>query len=134
MQTAPTTRALVALVGGLAAGIGIQLSTNALLAAADGAMLPLILFTLGFGAALTRLEPERRENVVSFFRGVSQAMLAIVGWLFRVAPIGVFALSLSLGAKMGVAAASAVGYYVVTLSVLLVILTMLLYPIAVLGG
>src|SRR5256714_5534158 len=32
MQTAPTTRALVALVGGLAAGIGIQLSRNALLA------------------------------------------------------------------------------------------------------
>ena len=108
------------------------LPTNPVRAAADGNMLPLIIFTLAFSAALTRIEA--RDTVVGFFRGVSQAMLTIVGWMFLVAPIGVFALALSLGARMGIAAAGAVGYYVGTLCILLVVLTVLLYPVAVLGG
>jgi Na+/H+-dicarboxylate symporter len=108
------------------------LPSNPIRAAADGTMLPLIIFTLAFAAALTRIDA--RDTVVAFFRGVSQAMLTIVGWMFIVAPIGVFALALSLGARMGMAAAGAVGYYVGTLCVLLIVLTVLLYPVAVLGG
>jgi proton glutamate symport protein len=108
------------------------LPSNPIRAAADGNMLPLIIFTLAFAAALTRIDA--RHTVVAFFRGVSQAMLTIVGWMFIVAPIGVFALALSLGARMGMAAAGAVGYYVGTLCVLLIVLTVLLYPVAVLGG
>ena len=111
-----------------------MLPANPVRAAADGAMLPLILFTLAFAAALTRLDADQRESVVGLFRGVSQAMLRIVGWMFLVAPIGVFALALSLGARMGVAAAGAIGYYIGTLVILLLILTMLLYPVAVFAG
>jgi proton glutamate symport protein len=68
---------------------------NAVRAAVDGAMLPLIVFALLLGLALVTLGDAARP-VVTFFRAVSEAMLVIVRWLLVVAPIGVFALALPL--------------------------------------
>src|SRR5688572_9723786 len=48
---------------------------NPIRAAADGAMLPLIVFSLLLGVALLRLDAERRRPVIAFFEGVSDAML-----------------------------------------------------------
>jgi Na+/H+-dicarboxylate symporter len=109
---------------------------NALKAAADGAMLPLIVFSLALGLALTGVEAARREVVVSFFRGISDAMLALVGWVLKLTPVGVFALAVPLGARMGLAAAGALAYYVVLLSaVSAAFFALVLYPAAVfLGG
>ncbi len=43
-------------------------------------------------------------------------MLALVGWVLKLTPIGVFALALPLGARMGASAAGALVYYIVLLS------------------
>ena len=107
---------------------------NPIRAAADGAMLPLIIFTLAFAAAVGRVGPDARETVVRFFRGVADAMLMLVGWTFAVAPIGVFALGATLAARLGIAAAGAVGYFVLVFSAILAAFTLLLYPLAVAGG
>jgi proton glutamate symport protein len=108
---------------------------NALKAAADGAMLPLIVFSLAFGLALTGVDPKRREAVVTLFQGVFDAMLAIVGWVLKLTPVGVFALAVPLGARMGLAAAGALVYYVVLLSaVSAAFIALVLYPAAVLVG
>jgi Na+/H+-dicarboxylate symporter len=107
---------------------------NPLRAAVDGAMLPLIIFTLAFAAAVGRVAPDARDTVVRFFRGVADAMLVLVGWTFAVAPIGVFALGATLGARLGIAAAGAVGYFVLVFSAILAAFTVLLYPLAVVGG
>jgi proton glutamate symport protein len=107
---------------------------NPIRAAADGAMLPLIVFTLAFAAAVGRVAPEGRETVVRFFRGVADAMLLLVGWAFAVAPIGVFALGTTLAARLGIAAAGAVGYFVLVFSAILAAFTVLLYPLAVAAG
>jgi proton glutamate symport protein len=107
---------------------------NPLRAAVDGAMLPLIVFTLAFAAAVGRVTPDARDTVVRFFRGVADAMIVLVGWAFAVAPIGVFALGTTLGARLGIAAAGAVGYFVLAFSAILAAFTMLLYPLAVVGG
>ena len=108
--------------------------TNPIRAAADGAMLPLIVFTLCFAAAATRLAAPLRETLVGFFRAASQAMLVVVGWILRVTPLGVFALAADMGLQLGVGAAGAVGYYVVVLSGMVAAATLALYPVAALFG
>ena len=101
---------------------------NPLQAAADGAMLPVVVFTLVFALALVRLDAARREPVVRVFQAVADAMLVVVGWVLAFAPVGIFALALGLGARLGVAAAGALLHYVVTLSAVLLAFTLLLYP------
>jgi proton glutamate symport protein len=110
--------------------------TNALKAAVDGAILPLVVFALAFGLALTAIDAERRKIVVGFFHGVSDAMLALVGWILRFTPLGVFALAAPLGARMGLTAAGALVYYIVLLSLVSgAFILVALYPTAVwLGG
>jgi proton glutamate symport protein len=107
---------------------------NPIRAAVDGAMLPLVVFTLAFAAALARVPLRSREPVVGFFRGVADAMIVLVGWAFVVAPIGVFALGATLAARLGIAAAGAVGWFVLVFSAILAAFTVLLYPLAVVGG
>jgi Na+/H+-dicarboxylate symporter len=102
--------------------------TNPIRAAADGAMLPLIVFTLLFALATTRLPEEGRTLVTHFFRAVGQAMLLIVGWILRLTPVGVFALALGMGKDLGLAAAGAVGYYVIVLCGMLLAVTLCVYP------
>jgi Na+/H+-dicarboxylate symporter len=108
---------------------------NAFKAAADGAMLPLIVFSLAFGVALTATEAGRRQAVVTFFQGTSDAMLSLVAWVLRLAPVGVFALAVPLGARMGLAAADALAYYIALLSAVSAgLMVLVLYPAAVLLG
>jgi proton glutamate symport protein len=105
---------------------------NALKAAVDGAILPLIVFSLAFGLALTVIDAGRRQIVVGFFQGISESMLALVGWVLRLTPVGVFALAVPLGARMGLAAAGALVYYIGLLSlVTAVFILVCLYPAAV---
>ena len=107
---------------------------NPIRAAADGMLLPLVVFTLAFAAALARIAPDTREPVVRFFRGVSEAMLVLVRWAFVAAPVGVFALGASLAAQLGLSAVGAVGWFVLVFSAILAAFTILLYPLAVLAG
>lgn len=100
---------------------------NPVAAAADGAMLPLVVFTLAFGLALGRVAADKREAVVSFFRGVADAMTTIVGWILAVAPIGVFALALSVAAKLGTGVVGAVGFYLIAYSAILIVATLVVY-------
>ena len=108
--------------------------TNPIGAMAEGAMLPFIIFTLLFALAAARLARERRELLTEFFRAVSEAMLVLISWILELAPIGVFALALNLGANMGLAAAGAILYYVVIHSGLCILLLAGIYPLAVFGG
>ncbi len=101
--------------------------TNPMKAAADGAMLPLVVFTLAFGLALGRLREEARRPVVGFFRGVSDAMAVLIRWVLALAPIGIFALALVLAMTLGTEAIGAALFFVVAMSVLLLASTLLLY-------
>jgi proton glutamate symport protein len=108
---------------------------NPIKAAADGAMLPLIVFTLAFAIALTRVEPARRQVVVRFFQGIAEASLVLVQWVLKLAPIGVFALAVALAARLGVSAAGAVAGYMIIVSLIVVVFVLLvMYPIAVVLG
>lgn len=121
-------------VPGFASWLVALVPVNPVQAAAEGAMLPLIVFTLAFGLALGRIAPERRDPVVAFFAGVADATTLLVRWILVLAPIGVFALALALAARLGAGVVGAVGFYLAAHSALLVLALLLLYPVAVLVG
>ena len=108
---------------------------NPVKAAADGALLPLIIFTLLFGLALLTLPPERKTPVVAFFQGVGDAALTVVRWVLQLAPIGVFALALPLATRMGASAAGALAAFVATvIGITVSFAVFVLYPLAVVIG
>jgi Na+/H+-dicarboxylate symporter len=102
---------------------------NPIRAAADGAMLPLVVFSLAFGIALSRLSSSRREPVIGFFSAVSDAMLLLVRGILIVAPLGIFALALPLAVRLGTGVVGAVGFYLAAHSGLLLLATLALYVI-----
>lgn len=108
---------------------------NPVKAAADGAMLPLIVFTLFFAVASTKLPVEAKAVLHQFFAGVTEAAMVLVRWVLALAPLGVCALSVSLAAKLGASAAGALaGYVAVTAVVTSIVSLVVLYPLASLGG
>ena len=102
--------------------------TNPIAAAANGAMLPLVVFTLAFAIALTRVPAEGRDAVLRFFHGLGDAMLVLVGWIIWLAPAGVFVLMLSLGAHGGAGLVGAIGFYIAAYSITSIVFVLLLYP------
>ncbi len=69
---------------------------NIVAAAASNAVVPVVIFTLLFAAALTKLEPHRRSPVLELSHSVAAAMGVAIEWILAFAPIGVFALFLPL--------------------------------------
>ena len=106
-----TTNEQVRSLPGFGQWVASLAPANVVRAAADGAMLPLIVFTLLFALALRRITPERRDNVLRVFDGVGGAMLEIVRWLIAAAPVGVFTLVAPTAARLGLSLAGALGYY-----------------------
>lgn len=102
---------------------------NVVKAASDGAMLPLIVFALVFGLALGRVDVTYRGSLVSFFRAVAGAMLAIVHWVLMLAPIGAFALAVTVATHLGNATAYVILFYIVSHCAMLLVLVVLLYLI-----
>ena len=68
-------------------------------AAAEMKLLPIIVFSIVFAAALTTLG-EQAKPVIGFFDGLNEAMMKLVNWLMWFAPVGVFAL---IAARLGAA-------------------------------
>lgn len=108
--------------------------SNAIAAAAASAMLPLVVFALFFGFALTRIEKPRRDLVVDFFQAIADAMIVIVRWVLWAAPVGVFALVLAVCAQSGLSMVSALGVYILLQCVLYLSVTLMMLPVAVFWG
>jgi Na+/H+-dicarboxylate symporter len=108
--------------------------SNPVAAAANGAMVPLILFTLIFAIAIARSPESTRAPLVTLARALGDAMLLIVRWVVLVAPIGVFALVLPLAVHLGGSMVGAIGGYIVAYSVGCVAVILLLYLLVALFG
>jgi proton glutamate symport protein len=108
---------------------------NVIKAAADGGMLPVIVFSVLFGLALARVAERRRAAVLEVVHGTADAMQRLVAGILELAPIGVFALALPLAIHLGLAAAGAVVAYIVLVVALTVLAAVLiLYPVGIVGG
>jgi len=104
--------------------------SNAIGAAATSAMLPLVVFALFLGFALTRIAEDRRALVLGFFQAIADAMIVVVHWVLWAAPVGVFALILAVCARAGLSVLSALGIYILLLCVLYIVATLAMLPVA----
>jgi len=102
---------------------------NPIAAAAEGAMLPIVIFAVVFGFAATRIAGEARERICGLFDAVVQVMLVIVHWVLLLAPIGVFALALLVTARAGASVVGGLAHYVVIISILCVSTIAAMYAI-----
>ncbi|NBC37138.1 cation:dicarboxylase symporter family transporter [Novosphingobium sp. FSY-8] len=119
-----------AAAGALAAGVGQSagpvpgldafllsiLPTNIFAAAAGGEMLPCVVFFALFAVAMGRLPEAPRAALMTLFQGVAGVMMVMIGWVLALAPVGVFALALTLAVKAGASALGALAHYVALVS------------------
>ena len=92
-------------------------------------MLGLICFSLLFGYFTTRLAPERRETMLSFFHGLNDVMLMITELVMRFAPLGVFGLVAKVAATTGPEAIRQVALFFFTVLLGLIVHTFAVLPL-----
>lgn len=124
-----TTAAPTAPVPGVAEWLVSLIPVNPVKAAADGAMLPLLIFTVAFGLAAATLQADKRDRLRDLAEAISEAMLRIVGFVLMLAPVGVFALALVLAAKLGASAVGALGVFVAVVVALCLLVIAAFYPL-----
>jgi Na+/H+-dicarboxylate symporter len=108
--------------------------TNIIRAAGNDAFLSLIIFTLVFAFAIARIGKEQRDLLVRLFTALRDAMLVVIDWVLWIAPVGVFALALVVGARAGTGAFGALVHYILVVSGVGVVVTLLAYPLALLAA
>ena len=114
--------------------INALIPVNPIAAASNGALLPLVIFTVSFGVAATRLKPESRANLVGFFRAVADVMLELVRWVLWIAPLGVFGLAYALGARTGFGGANSIVSLLLLVAIACIVYICALYVVAVVVG
>jgi len=108
--------------------------TNPISAAANNDILPLMIFSLALAFAVTRLAPAPRKSLADIFAALADALIIVIEWVLKLAPIGVFALAYVVGARSGVAAFGALLHYVVIVSAVGIVVGLCAYPVAAIWG
>lgn len=108
--------------------------TNPINAAANDAILPLIIFTLTFAFATTQIAAAKRKIIKDFFEAIAEAMVVVIGWVLLLAPLGVFALGVVLGITAGAAAFGALAHYVLIVTLVGTVLFLSAYLVAIFGA
>jgi DAACS family dicarboxylate/amino acid:cation (Na+ or H+) symporter len=113
------TAAASAVEASASTGFGVQtfvrmVPRNPLGAAADGDMLGLIFFTIVFGIALTCIPREKADPVLRVLDGLAEAVMVIIGFAMRLAPLGVAGLIFAVTARFGLEVLQSLGMYVIT--------------------
>ena len=134
-SAATTTAESVRRIPGFAQWLIELVPPNPVKAAADGAMLPLIVFTLAFGLAVAGLQGETRAVVVRVFESIRDSAMILVRWILWTAPAGVFALALALVVRVGASAIGALaGYIGLVVAITALFAVVVLYPLAAILG
>ncbi|WP_022852746.1 dicarboxylate/amino acid:cation symporter [Thermodesulfatator atlanticus] len=81
---------------------------------AQGDVLPTIFFAFVFGLATLSLNEKSRTNLFSFFEAVNDALIALIRWIIRLTPLGVFAIVSNIVAEKGITPILELSSYVIT--------------------
>jgi Na+/H+-dicarboxylate symporter len=95
-----TAREAPALPGMIDFLVGL-IPSNPFAAAADGALLQLIVFTALLAAAAGTLDEAKRQRLIDFAEALSDALITLVWWILWTAPIGIFGLAAPVTAQLG---------------------------------
>ena len=109
--------------------------SNPFQAAADGDILAILVFTVLFALAATRLGEESRDLLTRVAVAVAETSMVLVRWLLIPLPFAVFALAYPMAVATGSTLVGAVLWFIVATCGLLLAATLLLYPVTwLLGG
>lgn len=126
--------ATVTTAGGREAGdfLGIfraMLPENVISAATDnGQMLGVIVFSILFAVAITRLPGAEMRTIREFFQAACDAMVVLTKWVMALAPIGVFALILPVVFATGAELFTNLGKYFLTVLLALLVHLFVVLP------
>jgi proton glutamate symport protein len=119
----------VAAPGGLGEWVSALVPYNIFKAAADGALIPLIVVSIAFGMILAGMPASRRDVLLLWIDAIRDAFTRLIDVVLRTAPVGVFCLAVSLPAAMGLGGAGALLGYIVALSLIsATFMIFVLYP------
>lgn len=107
---------------------------NVIAAASGDAFLPLTVFSLALAFAVANLPGDQRTRLTALFEALTNAMLIIIGWVLKLAPIGVFALAYGVGARTGASAFGALIHYILIVSSIGFIVLLAAYPVGMVAG
>lgn len=96
-------------------------------AAANGAILPLIVFTALFAAAAGTLPEVSRERMITGAEDISAALIKLVWWILWLAPVGVFGLIAPATAQMGWGLIQSLAVFIVSVAIALLLFTVAVY-------
>ncbi len=109
---------------------------NPFAAAVEGALLPMMVFTVLFAAAVGTLGDDDRRRLMTFANAATRALIRLVHWILWVAPIGVFALAAPVTARTGFGLLQSLAVFVVAVLIALFIFVGAVYlpAVRILGG
>ncbi|MCP4897515.1 MAG: dicarboxylate/amino acid:cation symporter [bacterium] len=109
--------------------------SNPFQAAVDGALLPLMVFTLLFAAAAGTLPSVQKNQLLGLGESVTAVLIKLVHWILWLAPLGVFALAAPVAARVGwMMVLNFVVFVVSVLLGLLLFISLVYVPAAVMVG
>lgn len=100
---------------------------NVFAAATAGALLPLIVFTCLFAAAVGALPDEHRTRLIEIGKSATAALIKLVHWVLWTAPIGVFALAAPVTARSGWSMLQSLAVFVLAVLIGLVVFIAAVY-------
>ena len=92
------------------------LPANVFTAAANDALLPCVSFFVLLALAIGKLPPAQQAPLTNLFNALGAAMTVMIGWVLALAPLGVFALGLSLATRAGASAIGVLAHYITLIS------------------
>ena len=95
---------------------------NPIETAADGSLLPLLIFVVLLAAATTTLPTEKRQSLTSLAETLGDALIKLMTWVLWTAPVGVFGLAAPVTARTGLAMLQNLAVFIVAVVVGLFIL------------
>ncbi|MFM5923240.1 MAG: dicarboxylate/amino acid:cation symporter [Novosphingobium sp.] len=119
---------------GMASWLKALIPTNPVKAASDGAMLSIIVFAAAFGFATLSAPQDVRSRVVQFCHTLSAVMLLMVQAVLLIAPLGIFALALVVGARLGGTVFVAMSYFVAVQLLAMLVFVVAMLALAIFAG
>ena len=130
IQSLPAGQVAQELPGAVDFFLGL-IPSNPFEIAASGALLPLIVFMVLFGAAAGSIPEQYRTTLMSLAEAVTATLVKLVRWILWTAPVGVFALAAPMTAASGWELLKSLGVFVIAVAVGLAIFVAAVYMPAV---
>ena len=89
---------------------------NPIAAMAQGKVLPTVIFALLLGVALVIAGDKKAAGILSLFNEFFELIMMMVGWIMRIAPVGIMALLIKLIATQDVTLLSALGKFIMVVA------------------